>query len=186
MISMRSNAGRETGRRGPMSQPAQAIRGEASLAYQMSDLARKLAAVEERARIAHERCENLRRRVFNLEQLLGTTTNSAVQARRRIYAGEIVRIVAKVDGIAIDELIGPGRHKSACRSRWLAALVMRRELKLSSTEIAKALHRADHTSALLWLRTARKLMPDDAVFAERYEECARQFGQIDLEALEDG
>lgn len=82
----------------------------------------------------------------------------------------IVQDVARAFEVSPAELRLPDRHQRITRARFAAYRMMREERGLSYTQIGRMLGHRDHSTVMLGIRQAVRLLASDAEFAARYEE----------------
>ena len=71
----------------------------------------------------------------------------ALRASLRLTGRKIVTDTARAYGLSYDDLVGPSRLKEISVSRQEAMYRLRYELRMSYMDIARVLHRDDHTTA---------------------------------------
>lgn len=86
----------------------------------------------------------------------GVVIPKVVFSRLKPTAKTIVRQVAAEHGLTLEELTGPSSVKPISRARHEAMWRLRQETKLSAMQIARALGRTDHTTALWGIRRHAK------------------------------
>lgn len=72
---------------------------------------------------------------------------------------QLMEAVARKHGVTEAQLKGPSRHKTIVKARHEAMLWLRISCDMSYPEIAKALGRTDHTSAIHGAEKAFERMP---------------------------
>lgn len=92
---------------------------------------------------------------------------------RSAWVRSILRATSTVFGVGIEDLIGPRRSRAVAHARFCAALLLRDICHLSYPEIAKELHRADHTTAVHAVRRAVEKTYSDEVYARRVLEAQK-------------
>lgn len=82
---------------------------------------------------------------------------------------QIILDVSKAFNVPLDRMLSDGRDQALCRARWAAMKLIRDERYKSLPEIARLVHRADHTTVINGIRQANHLIANDPGFAAAYE-----------------
>lgn len=87
--------------------------------------------------------------------------------------GKILNAVADAFNITLSEILDGRKTDRIARARFAAALFFRDGRNLSYPQIARAIKRRDHTSAMHEVARARELLATDPEWAERYHAAER-------------
>lgn len=89
------------------------------------------------------------------------------------HRGKILNAVADAFNVTLYELLDGRKTDRIARARFAAALFFRDRRSLSYPQIARAIKRKDHTSAMHEVQRARELLVTDPEWAERYHAAER-------------
>ena len=82
---------------------------------------------------------------------------------------EIIFIAAEVCDLDVSEVVGPVRSRPVLQARAIVVRLARVHTRSSFPEIADALNRRSHTTAIGSLKTADRLSSEDPDFRRRYQ-----------------
>jgi len=102
---------------------------------------------------------------FSLDKLKNELQN-AVSARPRTSPEAIIKATASHFHLTASEIISESREKHILLPRQIAMYIMKTDLSLSFPQIARALGRKDHTTAMNGIRKINKLIMSDHILRD--------------------